>query len=126
MIYQAHVYYHKVFNLGSMFFDVRPLWMDLISALLSLARSRHSLTFPFALGTNMKLICHSDVSSMPGGTITCCLCSLSSSSFRGPAKYILPFLGVHDAKTLCLYIFSSRSLVNAYSLFFLFVGICMY
>ena len=49
------------------------LWRDLISALLSPAGSRHSLTMPLALGTNKKLLHHSasnpgSAQSLPGTT----------------------------------------------------------
>ena len=62
------------------------LWMGLISTLLGLVGSGYRFTLPFALGTNMKLLHHLDVSSMPSATITYCICSLPSSSFRGSCK----------------------------------------
>ena len=69
-------------SFGGVFFSVRPLWIGLNSALLSLAGSRHSLTLPFSLGTNMKLFHHSDILSIPSLTIA--------------AKHMLPFSGVPD------------------------------
>ena len=45
--------------------------------------SKHNLTFPLALGTQIKLLHHSDVSSTPNGKMICCFSSHSSSSFSG-------------------------------------------
>ena len=67
-----NVGYFMPANLGSISFSVGPLWMGLICTLLHFAGSRHNLTFPFALGTTLKLLHHSDVSSMPSRTTTCC------------------------------------------------------
>ena len=49
-----------LFSLGSISFSVGPLCISLINAWISHAGSRHSLTLPFALGTNTRHtpICH--------------------------------------------------------------------
>ena len=80
-------------SFGRIYFSVGPLWIGLISTLLSLIGSRHSLTVPFALGINMKLLHNLDVSSTPSETI-CCLFNLYSSSFRGSCKAFATLLGV--------------------------------
>ena len=56
-------------SLSRMSFSAGPPCGYLISALLYLAGSRYSLTFPFPLGTSMKLLHYSNVSSTPSGTI---------------------------------------------------------
>ena len=71
-------------SLSRISFNVRPLCT---SALLSLAGSRLNHTLPLALEASKKLLYHSNVSSMPKGTI-CCFCSLSGA-------HILPACGVH-------------------------------
>ena len=63
-----------------MLFRVGPLCIGLISAWFNHTGSKHSLTFPLALGTSRKLLHHSDVSSTPSGAVMCCFCSLSNSS----------------------------------------------
>ena len=60
-------------SLQRMTFNVGPVCTALISALLSLVRYRHNPTLPFAVGTSIKLLQHSDFQSMPRGTIICCL-----------------------------------------------------
>ena len=75
-------------------FRIQLLWTGLISALLSLALCRHSLTLPFALWTNINLLHHSDVSSMASGTVICWFCSLSYSSFRCSYKAYATLLAV--------------------------------
>ena len=55
----------------------------LFEASLSLAWSRHSLTFLLGLGTNTKLLPHSDVSSTHISIMICCFCGLSNSPLNG-------------------------------------------
>ena len=69
-------------SLWSMLFGVWPLWIGLINVLFSCTWSRHSLTFPFAVGTQMKQLHYSDVLSTPNGAMIYYLCSHSSSSFK--------------------------------------------
>ena len=47
----------------------------LMSDWLSLARSKHNLTFPFGFGTDTKLLHHSAASSMPRGVMMSSFCS---------------------------------------------------
>ena len=75
--------YLKPASPGRISFNIGPLCTSLISAFLSLARSRHNHALPFALGTTMKLLHHSDVSFTPKDTIICFFCNLSRSSYRG-------------------------------------------
>ena len=70
-------------NLGSMSLKIGPLWIGLIRTLFNWARSKHNLTLPCAFGTTVKLLHHSDVSSISRSTIICYFCSLSSSSYSG-------------------------------------------
>ena len=63
-------------------FSVGPLCIGLINAWLSHAGSKHSLTLPFALGTNTKLLHHSAVLSIPRGVMMSISCSHSSSSLN--------------------------------------------
>ena len=53
----------------------------MVLSALSLARSRYSLTFPFALGTNTKLCYPLAVLSTPHGTILYSLCILPRCFF---------------------------------------------
>ena len=73
-------------SLSRISFNTGDLYTDMISALLSLARSSHINSL--ALGTRRKLLHYSNVSSMPMDTIICCFCSLPSFSFRGSLKHI--------------------------------------
>ena len=75
--------YFTLLSLGSMPISVGPLCMSLINAWFSLARSRHNLTLPFALGTNTKVLHHSTVSSTPRGVMMSIFGSWSSSSLNG-------------------------------------------
>ena len=70
-------------NIGKMSFYIEPLCTDLISAVLSLAGSRNSLTLPSVLGPSTRLLQHFDTLSTLKETIICCICSLINSSFRG-------------------------------------------
>ena len=74
-------------------FMIRAMWIGLISALLSPAGSRHSLTLPFTLWMSTKLLHCLDVSSTPSETIICCLCSLSNTPFSGSCKEYATLLG---------------------------------
>ena len=75
--------YCTLFNFGKVLFTVGSLCTGLISAWFSLAGSRHSLNFPFSFGSNMKLIHHLAVLSMPSGVMMSCCYICSSSSLNG-------------------------------------------
>ena len=75
--------YLTLLSFGYMSFSMGSLCMGLINAWFNHAGSRHSHTLPLALGTNTKLLHHSNVSSTPRGTIMYCCCSLSNSSWNG-------------------------------------------
>ena len=75
--------YFTLLSLGGISFNVGPIWMGLISAWFSLTSSNHSLTLPFALGTNTKLLHHSVNLSIPRGVMMSIFCSHSSSSLNG-------------------------------------------
>ena len=70
-------------SLGRMSFSVGPLNTSLISALLSLAGSRHTHTLPVAYGTREELLHQSDISSTSNATLICCFCNPLSSSLSG-------------------------------------------
>ena len=55
--------YLTLLSLGSISFNVGPLYIGLINAWYSHAGSKHNLTLPLALGTNTKLLHHSATSS---------------------------------------------------------------
>ena len=74
--------YLTLLSLGSMSFNVGPLYMGLIKAWFNCAGSKHNLTLPLALGTNTKLLHHSDILSIPSGVIISSCCSLSNSSLN--------------------------------------------
>ena len=57
--------YLTLLSLGSMLFNVGPLCMGLVNAWFNHVESKHNLTLPLALGTNTKLLHHSDVLSNP-------------------------------------------------------------
>ena len=71
-------------NQVKMLLRIGPLWIGLIRTLFNCAGSKHSLTLPFTFGSSVKLLHHSDVSSMSRSTMICCFCSLSSCSHSGP------------------------------------------
>ena len=75
--------YLMLSNFGNISFSVGPMCIGLISAWFNHARSRHGLTIPLALGTNTKLLHHSDISLTPRDAIMSCCCSLSNSSWNG-------------------------------------------
>ena len=75
--------YSMLFNLGNISLSVGPLCTGLINAWLSHAGSKHSLTLPLALGTNTKLLHHSNVLSTPSGVLMSISCSHFSSSLNG-------------------------------------------
>ena len=70
--------YLTLLSFDNMSFSIGLLCMGLISAWFSCAWSKHSFTLPLALGTNTKLLHHSDLSSIPSGAIMSCCCSLSN------------------------------------------------
>ena len=74
--------YFTLLSLGSISFNVGSLWMGLISTWFSLTRSNHSLTLPFPLGTNTKLLHHSANSSTLRGLMMSIFCRHSSSSLN--------------------------------------------
>ena len=84
--------YFTLFNFGKISLSISPLWTGHISTWFSLARSRHSMTFPLDLGTSTKLLPHSAVSSTPSGDMLPCYVSHSNSSLKG----------VCSAKVTCL------------------------
>ena len=55
--------YFTLLSLGKISFNVGPLCTGLINTWFNLTGSKHSLTLPFALGTNTKLLHHSAVLS---------------------------------------------------------------
>ena len=69
-------------SFGNISFIIGPLYSVLISAWLSLAGSRHSLTFLLTLSSDTKLLHHSDVLSTFRATIID-FCNLSISSSNG-------------------------------------------
>ena len=71
-----------LFDLGKKLLSVGPLWTGLISAWLSPALSRHSLTFPLGFGTSTKLLHHPATSSMPSSVVMSCFRSHSNSSLK--------------------------------------------
>ena len=75
--------YLTLFSLSSILFNVGPLCMGLINAQFIYAESKHNLTLPLTLGTNIKLLHHSAVLSTPTGVIMSNVCNLSSSSLNG-------------------------------------------
>ena len=75
--------YFTLFSLGNISLSVGPLCIGLINAWFSHAGSRHSLTLPFTLGTNTKLLHHSTISSTPNGVMMSIFCRHSSSSLNG-------------------------------------------
>ena len=102
-------------NHGRMSFNVRPPCTSLISTLLSLDLFRQIVTLPFTLGTSTKLLLHSYVSSMPRGTIICCLCNLFSSSFRGHVVHMLSFWGHLIQSAPILYLQTKCTFKAAYA-----------
>ena len=80
-------------RLGKILFTVGSLCAGLISALLSLAGSRHNYTLPLAFETMTELLDHSNVSSTPRDTIICYFCSLSNSTLRGSWSTYTTLLG---------------------------------
>ena len=72
--------YCTLFKFGKISLSAVPICTSLISPWFSLARSRHNLTFPFSFGSNMKLLHHSAVSSMPSGVMMSCYYTCFSSS----------------------------------------------
>ena len=70
-------------SLRNMSFSIGPLWIGLINVFLNLADLCITQTFPLSLGTTMKQLHHSDVSSTPYRAIICYFCSCSSFSFNG-------------------------------------------
>ena len=85
--------YFTLLNLGSMSFNVGPLWTGLINASFNLAGSKHNLTLQFAFGTNTKLLHHTAVSSTPSGVIMSSFCSWSNSSLHGFCSIYATHLG---------------------------------
>ena len=75
--------YCTLFSLGNILLSVGPLCTGLINSWLSHAGSKHSLTLLLALGTNTKLLHHSDVSSTPSSVMMSIFCRHLSSSFNG-------------------------------------------
>ena len=71
--------YCTLFSLGKISLSVESLGTGLINAWLNHAGSKHSLTLPLALGTNTKLLHHSDVSSTPSGVMMSISCRHFSS-----------------------------------------------
>ena len=86
--------YCALFNLQNISLSIGPLWTGLISAWLTLAGSRHNLTFPFSFGTNTKLLHDSAVSFLPSGAIISYYCSHSNSSLNDLAVHMLHILEV--------------------------------
>ena len=86
--------YFKLSSVGSISFNVGPLWMGLISAWFSLTRSKYSLTLLFALGTNTKQLHHSVILSILRGAMMSILYSCSSSSLNGFCNAYTTCLGV--------------------------------
>ena len=82
-----------LFSLGKILLSVGPLCTGLINAWLSHAGSKHSLTLPFALGTNTKLLHHSDVSSTPSGVMMSISCRHFNSSLNGFCSAYTTHLG---------------------------------
>ena len=68
-------------SLSSISFNIRLLCTGLIMALLELGPGT-ILFYHLLFGTIIKLLHHSDASSMPRGTMICCFCNLSYFSFR--------------------------------------------
>ena len=67
--------------------------MGLINAWFNHAGSKHSLTLVLALGTNTKLIHHSDILSTSSGVIMSSCCTLSISSLNGFCSAYATHLG---------------------------------
>ena len=82
-------------SLGSMSFNDRHLYNDLISVWLSLARFRQNCTVPFALETSTKLLHQFDVLSMPRVLLFAVFIT-SLASFRGACSVYATLLEVHD------------------------------
>ena len=74
--------YCTLFSLGKISLSVGLLCTGLINAWLSCAESKHSLILPLALGTNTKLLHHSNVSSAPNGVMMSISCRHFSSSLN--------------------------------------------
>ena len=68
--------YPTLVSSGSMLFNVGSLCLGLINAWFNHAGSKQNLTLPLALGTNAKLLHHSDISSASSGVIMSSCCSL--------------------------------------------------
>ena len=77
-----------------MSFNVGPLQIGLINAWFNFAGSKHNLTFPFALGTNTKLLHHSTVSSTPSGVI---ISSFIASPTHPSMVFVVHMLGISVA-----------------------------
>ena len=75
--------YCALFNFGNISYSVGSLWTGLISAWLSLAGSKHNLTFPLGFGMTTKLLYLYAVSSMPSSAMMSCSWSHSNSSLNG-------------------------------------------
>ena len=75
--------YLTLLSLGSISFSIGPLCMGLINAWFSHAGSKQNLILWLALGTNTKLLHHSNISLTPSGVIIYCCFSLSNSSLKG-------------------------------------------
>ena len=85
--------YFTLFSLGNISLSVGLLFISLIKAWFSHVGSRHSLTLPFALGTNTKLLHHSAISSIPNGVMMSIFCRYSSSSLNGFCNMYATCLG---------------------------------
>ena len=85
--------YCTLLNFGSKSLSIGPLCTSFINAWFSLARSKHSLTFPFGFGTNTKLLHHSTAFPMPSGAVMSCYCRHSNSSLNDHCKAYAMCLG---------------------------------
>ena len=70
-------------NFGNISLRMGPLWNCHLIHWLSIAGSKHNLTFPFGFGTSTLLLHQSAVSFMPIGVMISSWCSHSSSSLNG-------------------------------------------
>ena len=85
--------YFTLFDFRKISLSLGPWWTALTSTYFSLARSKHSLTFPLGLGTRPKLLYHSTGLSMPRGIMVFCWWSHSNSSLKGFSSAYATCLG---------------------------------
>ena len=95
--------YLTLIKFGKISLSVSPLWTGHMRAWFSLARYRHSLTFPLDLGTSTKPLHHSTVLSTPSGVIMSCCWIHSNSSLKGLVWFAVWFYlqWKHSIKTSC-------------------------